>query len=155
MNKAIEQLERLTQGTAEHRREHGLRWIVEHGPAVLAALKAQVRQAEQILSRYTELFPPYAYTDSRCAIDLMAAEIVTLRKELAQANAALAAQEAASIECGLVLIKRAESAERRAEEATRVLQQLVAHDVAADKRQRLQNCFELDVARAFLAQEKL
>ena len=36
---------------------------------------------EQILSRYTELFPNYAFSDTRCAVDLMAAEIVTLRKE--------------------------------------------------------------------------
>jgi hypothetical protein len=35
-----------------------------------------------LLARYVEVFPNYAYTDPQCAIDLMAAEIITLREEL-------------------------------------------------------------------------
>ena len=107
---------------------------------------SETPRADACIAEYREGCLEFAWTLTDLARQL--------ERELAQAHAELAAQEAASIECGLVLIKRAESAERRAEEATRVLQQLVAHDVAADKRQRLQNCFELDVARDFLAQEK-
>ena len=49
-------------------------WLASEYPK----LQEDAALVEQILSRYTELFPNYAYTDSRCAIDLMAAEIVTL-----------------------------------------------------------------------------
>ena len=37
-----------------------------------------------ILKRYAELFPNYAWSDTTAAVDLMAAEIATLREELKQ-----------------------------------------------------------------------
>ncbi len=41
--------------------------------------------ADQLLARYTELFPNYAWTDSTAALNLMAAEVKTLRMERAEA----------------------------------------------------------------------
>ena len=46
---------------------------------------AFVEREKQTLSRWTELFPNYAWTDSATAIDLMAAEIKCLRSELLDA----------------------------------------------------------------------
>jgi hypothetical protein len=40
----------------------------------------------QILKRYTELFPNYAWTDASAAVDLMAAEITTQRSEIAESK---------------------------------------------------------------------
>jgi hypothetical protein len=47
-----------------------------------ARAKAYGDLGAQLLRRYVELFPNYAWTDEQNAIDLMAAEIITLRIEL-------------------------------------------------------------------------
>lgn len=51
--------------------------------------RGRARQAQletMILEAYTKAFPNYTYTDSRSAIDLMLAEITTLRHEVNQRN---------------------------------------------------------------------
>lgn len=48
---------------------------------------AYVKISQQLLAKYVELFPAYARTDEQTAVDLMAAEIATLRIEKTKARA--------------------------------------------------------------------
>ena len=59
---------------------------------------AYVKISQQLLAKYVELFPAYAWTDEQTAIDLMAAEIATLRIEKAKARAEGKAEDIAIIQ---------------------------------------------------------